>query len=83
MYGCTSTEVQRVDFVSYTGGEGGSSGLWNLQNLRAVPPYCTCLTEENMKGGFYAVYRNVTTATLGLDKAHATHFFIVLSYSVS
>ena len=33
------TEVQRVSFVGYTRGEDGSSGLWNLQNLHAVPPY--------------------------------------------
>jgi len=32
-----STEVQRVSFVGYTGGEGGSLRLWNLQNLHAVP----------------------------------------------
>ena len=31
------TEVQRVSFVGYTGGEGGSLRLWNLQNLHAVP----------------------------------------------
>ena len=30
------TEVQRVGFVGYTGGEGGSPRLWNLQNLHAV-----------------------------------------------
>jgi len=30
------TEVQRVSFVGYTGGEGGSPRLWNLQNLHAV-----------------------------------------------
>jgi len=33
------TEVQSVSFVGYTGGEGGSPRLWNLQNLHAVPPY--------------------------------------------
>jgi len=33
------TEVQRISFVGYTGGEGGSPRLWNLQNLHAVPPY--------------------------------------------
>ena len=32
------TEVQRVSFVGYTGREDGSPGLWNLQNLHAVPP---------------------------------------------
>ena len=31
------TEVQRVSFVGYTGGEGGRYRLWNLQNLPAVP----------------------------------------------
>jgi len=31
----TFTEVQRVSFVGYTGGEGGSLHLWNLQNLHA------------------------------------------------
>ena len=30
--------VQRVSFVGYTGGEGGSPRLRNLQNLHAVPP---------------------------------------------
>jgi len=38
-YRQTHTEVQRISFVGYTGGEGGSPSLWNLQNLRAVPPY--------------------------------------------
>ena len=33
-----STEVQRISFVGNTGGVGGSPGLWNLQNLHAVPP---------------------------------------------
>ena len=38
--GCSPhTEVQRISFVGYTGGEGGSPRLWNLQNLHAVPPY--------------------------------------------
>ena len=32
------TEVQRVSFVGYTGHEGGSPRLWNLQNLHAPPP---------------------------------------------
>jgi len=32
-------EVQCVSFVGYTGGEGGSLRLWNLQNLHAVPPW--------------------------------------------
>jgi len=36
--GGTST-VQRVSFVGYTGGEGGSTGLWTLQNLHAVLEY--------------------------------------------
>jgi len=36
--GVRFTEVQRVSFVGYTGGEGGSLRLWNLQNLHAVPP---------------------------------------------
>ena len=37
------TEVQRVSFVGYTGGKDGSLGLWNLQNLHAVPPYSTIM----------------------------------------
>ena len=37
--GRTYTEVQRVSLVGYTGGEDGSPGLCNLQNLHAVPPY--------------------------------------------
>jgi len=41
-----STEVQRVSFVGYTGDEGGSSRLWNLQNLHAVPPYGGAVLQE-------------------------------------
>ena len=37
LYECAA-EVQRVSFVGYTGSEGGSPRLWNLQNLHAVPP---------------------------------------------
>ena len=32
------TEVRRVSFIGYTGGEGGSLRLWNLQSLHALPP---------------------------------------------
>ena len=34
----SDTEVQRISFVGYAGGEDGSPLLWNLQNLHAVPP---------------------------------------------
>ena len=36
--GQDSTQVQRVSFVGYTEGGDGGPGLWNLQNLHAVPP---------------------------------------------
>ena len=34
------TEVQRVRFVGYTGGEDGSPSLWNLQNLNSRRGLC-------------------------------------------
>ena len=35
----STTEVQGISFVGYTGDEGSKSRLWNLQNLCPVPPY--------------------------------------------
>ena len=53
-----SSTVQRVNFVGYTGGEGGGPRLWNLQNLHAVPPYKIALSRS--------------TAPLGLKLATAS-----------
>lgn len=44
------TEVQRVSFVCYTGGEGGRIRLWNLQSLHAVPPYALSFA-KSLRGG--------------------------------
>ena len=33
-----STEVQLLSFVCSIGGKSGQPGLWNIQNLGAVPP---------------------------------------------